>query len=43
VVTPAGEHLFLEVNPCGQWDWISAATGQPITQAIADDLQGGTI
>ncbi|MCY0961490.1 ATP-grasp ribosomal peptide maturase [Streptomyces sp. H27-H5] len=42
VVTPAGEHLFLEVNPCGQWDWIQGATGLPIAEAIADDLEGVT-
>ncbi len=40
VVTPAGEWVFLEVNPCGQWDWIQGATGLPITQALADDLEG---
>ncbi|MCD0452834.1 ATP-grasp ribosomal peptide maturase [Actinocorallia sp. API 0066] len=33
---------FLECNPCGQWDWIAAATGQPIADAIADELQGAT-
>ncbi|GAB2746246.1 ATP-grasp ribosomal peptide maturase [Kitasatospora kifunensis] len=40
VVTPTGEWVFLEVNPCGQWDWIQGATGLPIAQAIADDLEG---
>ncbi|MDX3672675.1 ATP-grasp ribosomal peptide maturase [Streptomyces europaeiscabiei] len=40
VVDPAGRWWFLEVNPCGQWDWIQGATGQPIAAAIADELQG---
>jgi len=42
VVDPAGRWWFLEVNPCGQWDWIQGATGQPIAAAIADELQGVT-
>lgn len=41
IVGPDGEWTFLEVNPCGQWDWIQGATGQPIAEAIADELQGG--
>ncbi|MER7477480.1 ATP-grasp ribosomal peptide maturase [Streptomyces sp. NPDC126510] len=40
VVDPDGRWWFLEVNPCGQWDWIAGATGQPIAAAIADELQG---
>lgn len=40
VVGPHGEWTFLEVNPCGQWDWIQAETGLPIAQALADELQG---
>ncbi|MER5304240.1 ATP-grasp ribosomal peptide maturase [Streptomyces lasiicapitis] len=40
VVSPAGEWTFLEANPCGQWDWIQHATGLPIAEAIADELQG---
>ncbi|MFJ4685481.1 ATP-grasp ribosomal peptide maturase [Streptomyces sp. NPDC088789] len=40
VVGPDGAWTFLEANPCGQWDWIEHATGLPITQAIADELQG---
>ncbi|CAM5656495.1 ATP-grasp ribosomal peptide maturase [Streptomyces pilosus] len=42
IVDPNGEWTFLEVNPCGQWDWIQGATGLPIAEAIADDLQGVT-
>ncbi|MFD9074960.1 RimK domain-containing protein, partial [Streptomyces lasiicapitis] len=40
VVSPVGEWTFLEANPCGQWDWIQHATGLPIAEAIADELQG---
>ncbi|MFF1276999.1 ATP-grasp ribosomal peptide maturase [Streptomyces marokkonensis] len=42
IVDPDGAWTFLEVNPCGQWDWIQGATGLPITEAIADELQGVT-
>lgn len=41
VVTPAGEHVFLEVNPNGQWAWIEDETGLPIAAAIADALEKG--
>ncbi|MBD0837149.1 ATP-grasp ribosomal peptide maturase [Streptomyces sp. TRM68416] len=40
VVGPDGAWTFLEANPCGQWDWIEHATGLPVSQAIADELQG---
>ncbi|MCL6302938.1 ATP-grasp ribosomal peptide maturase [Streptomyces kronopolitis] len=40
IVSPHGEWTFLEINPCGQWDWIEHATGLPIADAIADELQG---
>ncbi|MFF3395433.1 hypothetical protein ACFYW1_31435 [Streptomyces sp. NPDC002669] len=40
IVDPGGRWWFLEVNPCGQWDWIQGATGLPIAAAIADELQG---
>ncbi|WP_330455343.1 MULTISPECIES: ATP-grasp ribosomal peptide maturase [unclassified Streptomyces] len=42
VVGPGDEWTFLEVNPCGQWDWIQGATGLPIAEAIAHDLEGAT-
>jgi hypothetical protein len=38
--TAAGEHLFLEVNPAGQWLFLEARTGQPITAALAGLLAG---
>ncbi|WP_431726938.1 ATP-grasp ribosomal peptide maturase [Verrucosispora sp. TAA-831] len=42
VVTPDGEHVFLEANPNGQWAWIEHETGSPIAAAIADALEGAT-
>ncbi|HUN44854.1 MAG TPA: hypothetical protein VMU81_31600 [Acetobacteraceae bacterium] len=41
VVTPAGEHVFLELNPSGQWGWIEHALGLPITESILDVLRDG--
>jgi len=38
--TDAGEHLFLEVNPSGQWLFVEQRTGQPITEALAGLLAG---
>jgi glutathione synthase/RimK-type ligase-like ATP-grasp enzyme len=38
IVTPSGEHVFLEVNPSGQWAWIEQATAQPISAAIVRTL-----
>ncbi|BDG03017.1 ATP-grasp ribosomal peptide maturase [Anaeromyxobacter oryzae] len=35
-----GEHLFLEVNPAGQWLFVEDATGLPITAAVAELLLG---
>jgi glutathione synthase/RimK-type ligase-like ATP-grasp enzyme len=33
--TPDGRHVFLEVNPSGQWRFVEDVTGQPITAAVA--------
>ena len=41
IVTPEGEHVFLELNPAGQWQWIEQMTGLPISDAIADELEAG--
>jgi glutathione synthase/RimK-type ligase-like ATP-grasp enzyme len=35
-----GEHVFLEVNPSGQWLFVEQRTGQPITAAVARLLAG---
>lgn len=36
--TPAGEHIFLEVNPTGEWGMLERDLGFPIASAIADAL-----
>jgi hypothetical protein len=41
VLTPDGRYVFLEVNPCGEFGWIEAATGLPISDAICDLLVSG--
>lgn len=33
--TPDGRHVFLEVNPAGQWRFVEDITGQPMTAAMA--------
>lgn len=33
-----GEHVFLEVNPAGQWLFVERRTGQPIGAAVASRL-----
>jgi hypothetical protein len=38
ILTPGGEHVFLEVNPLGDWLFIEERLGFPITSAIADLL-----
>ncbi|MGH3938653.1 MAG: ATP-grasp ribosomal peptide maturase [Pseudonocardiaceae bacterium] len=40
VVTADGRHLFVDLNPSGQWGWIQEATGLPIAAAIAAQLAG---
>jgi hypothetical protein len=35
-----GEHLFLDLNPGGQWRFVEERTGQPITEAVAALLAG---
>ncbi len=40
-VTPQGRHVFLEINPAGQFLFIQNATGMPIAEALADKLIGG--
>jgi glutathione synthase/RimK-type ligase-like ATP-grasp enzyme len=38
IVTPDGRHVFLEINPAGQYLWVEAVTKLPITAALADEL-----
>jgi glutathione synthase/RimK-type ligase-like ATP-grasp enzyme len=38
IVTPGGDHVFLECNPNGQWLWIEMKTGMKIAGEIASVL-----
>lgn len=38
IVTPTGEHVFLEINPNGQWYFVQMKTNLQIADAIADLL-----
>jgi hypothetical protein len=38
IVTPDQRHVFVEVNPSGQYLWVEDGAGLPITEAIADYL-----
>jgi MvdC family ATP-grasp ribosomal peptide maturase len=38
ICTPAGEHVFLEVNPAGEWGMLERDLGLPISDAIAGAL-----
>jgi MvdC family ATP-grasp ribosomal peptide maturase len=38
ICTPAGEHVFLEVNPSGEWGMLERDLGLPIAEAIARAL-----
>ena len=40
ILTPGGKHVFLELNPCGEYFWLERAPGLPISDAIADVLLG---
>lgn len=41
IVTPAGEYVFLELNPNGQYLWVEERTGLPISASIAAMLLAG--
>ena len=38
IVTPAGGHVFLEINPTGEWGMLERDLGHPISSAIAHAL-----
>ena len=40
--TPDGKHVFLELNPCGEFFWLEHSPGLPISDAIAALLLGHT-
>lgn len=38
IETPNGEFVFLEVNPSGQWGWITTLAHLPVAEAVAKML-----
>ncbi len=41
IVTPAGRHVFLEINPAGEWFWLDNVFGaHALSTAIAETLLG---
>mgnify|MGYP000060597111 CR=1 FL=1 len=38
IVTPEGRHVFLEVNPAGEFMWLLHTPGLPVDEALADVL-----
>ena len=38
ICTPSGEHVFLEVNPSGEWGMLERDLGLPISESIANAL-----
>lgn len=40
ILTPDNRYVFLELNSAGEYGWIEALTGLPISEAIADYLLG---
>ncbi len=38
ILTPEGRHVFLEVNPAGEFMWLQYNPGLPIAEALADVL-----
>lgn len=41
ILTPGDRHVFLEVNPVGEFFWLERCPGLPISDAIADLLVSG--
>jgi glutathione synthase/RimK-type ligase-like ATP-grasp enzyme len=41
IVTPEGRHVFLEVNPGGEWGMLERELGLPIAAALAEELVAG--
>jgi MvdC family ATP-grasp ribosomal peptide maturase len=42
IVTPEGRHVFLEVNPGGEWGMLEYELGLPIAAALAEALVAGS-
>jgi len=43
IVTPQGEHVFLEINPNGQFGWLDEMAGLPLYDCLADILASGRL
>ena len=41
VLTPDGRHVFLDLNPNGQWLWLETEAGLPLSAAMAELLGAG--
>jgi hypothetical protein len=41
VLTPDGQHVFLDLNPNGQWLWLETEAGLPLSAAMAELLAAG--
>lgn len=41
IVTPDGDHIFLECNGGGQWQWLEYETNLPFSATIAEVLLAG--
>jgi glutathione synthase/RimK-type ligase-like ATP-grasp enzyme len=42
ILTPDGRHVFLEVNPVGEFFWLERNPGFPISATLADLLVSGS-
>ena len=40
IVTPDSRHIFLEVNPAGEFFWLERCPGLPVSKALANVLLG---
>jgi glutathione synthase/RimK-type ligase-like ATP-grasp enzyme len=38
VLTPDNEHIFLEINPNGEWEWLERTIGPALSSTVADTL-----
>jgi hypothetical protein len=43
IVTPKGEHVFLEINEMGQFLFVERATGLPLVDCVAEFLRQGSV
>jgi MvdD family ATP-grasp ribosomal peptide maturase len=43
ILTPDGRHVFLELNPNGEFFWLERHAGLPISSAIAELLMAGEL